>query len=80
MQMTLKKMVKPVCDHCHQNAEARHKKISERAYQIFLEEGRPEGRMDANWYEAELELMLVQEHCHPMPCGCGCSTTSEHAK
>jgi hypothetical protein len=30
-----------------------------------------------NWYEAELELSLVEEHCHLMSCGCGYRTALE---
>jgi hypothetical protein len=79
MQMTSTKSGTAVCDICKQNAESRRKAISERAYQIFLEQGSPGGRMTENWYEAEQELMLVKKQCQPMPCGCGYSTSTEHA-
>jgi hypothetical protein len=80
MQMTSKKLSTAACDICQQNAESRHKRISDMAYRIFLEEGSPGGRMTEHWREAEQELMLVEKECHPMPCGCGHSTNSEHAK
>ncbi len=31
-------------------------KIAARAYQIWLESGRPEGKAEENWYRAEREL------------------------
>lgn len=34
----------------------RHAKISERAYRIWLDEGRVHGRHDEHWYRAEREL------------------------
>jgi hypothetical protein len=30
--------------------------IRERAYQIWVDEGRPEGRADAHWEQAEKEI------------------------
>ncbi len=37
-------------------AEDREQIIRERAYQIWIEEGRPEGRHVENWRQAEAEL------------------------
>ena len=31
-------------------------RVSERAYEIWEEEGRPEGRSEAHWYRAEQEI------------------------
>jgi len=78
MQKTSTELGRVPCIICQENAENRRKKISDRAYQIFLEKGSPMGRTTQNWYEAEVELSLVEEHCHPMSCGCGCSTALEH--
>jgi len=30
--------------------------VGQRAYDLWLEEGRPAGRAEANWYQAEREL------------------------
>jgi hypothetical protein len=35
----------------------REQSIRERAYQIWVEEGRPEGRHDRHWRQAEAELL-----------------------
>jgi len=34
----------------------RHERISERAYQIWVAEGRPHGRHDEHWQRAEREI------------------------
>ncbi|MDR3614380.1 MAG: DUF2934 domain-containing protein [Candidatus Obscuribacterales bacterium] len=64
-EQTSTELGKARCLVCQQNAENIRKKISDRAYQIYLEEGYPVGRTTENWYEAELELALVEEHCQP---------------
>ncbi len=33
-----------------------HKRVSERAYEIWLERGRPEGTAEEDWYAAEREI------------------------
>lgn len=35
--------------------------ISRRAYEIWEEEGKPEGRAEQNWLEAEQEMVIVIE-------------------
>ena len=62
------------CNSCQEKATIHHQIISDRAYQIFLEEGSRPGRTTANWYEAEVEFALAQEKKEfraAMPCGCG---------
>lgn len=33
-----------------------HKRVSERAYEIWVERGRPEGTAEEDWYTAEREI------------------------
>jgi hypothetical protein len=40
----------------------REKLIRERAYQIWTDEGRPEGRADAHWEQAEKENAAEDKH------------------
>jgi hypothetical protein len=40
----------------------REKLIRERAYQIWTDEGRPEGRADAHWEQAEKEIAAEDKH------------------
>ena len=35
-----------------------HEQIAARAYAIWVSEGYPEGREDANWHEAERQLLV----------------------
>lgn len=41
----------------------RDQRIRERAYQLWEEEGRPEGRAEANWDQAS-ELLAIEENQH----------------
>jgi len=34
-----------------------HADVMQRAHEIWLREGRPEGRAEAHWFEAERELL-----------------------
>ncbi|MFZ0660615.1 MAG: DUF2934 domain-containing protein [Candidatus Binataceae bacterium] len=40
----------------------RIRRIRERAYQIWESKGRPEGRQDEDWYEAESQFDLNEPH------------------
>jgi len=40
----------------------RVKLIRERTYQIWTDEGRPEGREDAHWEQAENEIAAEDKH------------------
>jgi Protein of unknown function (DUF2934) len=38
-----------------------HEQVAERAYQIFVERGRPEGRDQEHWFEAEEQLIAATQ-------------------
>jgi hypothetical protein len=40
----------------------RERQIRQRAYQIWTDEGRPEGRADAHWEQAEKEIASEDKH------------------
>jgi hypothetical protein len=40
----------------------REQLIRERAYQIWIDEGRPEGREHAHWEQAEKEIAAEDKH------------------
>ena len=44
------------------NPQPSHDQIAQRAYEIFVEHGRPEGRDIEHWLEAEAQLKQQQPH------------------
>lgn len=49
--------------------ELPHDKITQRAYEIWVRKGRPEGQDEQNWTEAEAELRaeLTGKPAEPLP-------------
>jgi|HubBroStandDraft_3_1064219.scaffolds.fasta_scaffold1805181_1 hypothetical protein len=44
------------CDHDTESSSMLQKRISERAYELWVERGRPEGSAEEDWYMAEREI------------------------
>lgn len=44
----------------------REQAVRERAYHLWEEEGRPEGRADAHWHEARRQVMLEAGEGEPV--------------
>ena len=44
--------------------EAWQRRVRERAYALWVREGRPEGQADRHWFKAEAELLRAEE-AHP---------------
>jgi hypothetical protein len=52
-----------------------HERIRQRAYQLWEEEGRPEGRAESHWHRAEAEVAGVNPGAEAPP---GTSGAGEH--
>ena len=44
------------CEHDTETESMIHKRVSERAYQLWEERGRPEGSSEQDWYLAQREI------------------------
>ncbi len=49
------------CEHDTEDTDMIHKRIAQRAYQIWEERGRPAGTEHENWIKAEREVEGEQE-------------------
>ena len=48
------------CEHDTETSSMIHTRVSERAYEIWMEHGCPEGTADEDWRMAELEILGPQ--------------------